>query len=49
MAEATTASNSSESGSEHRELSMFNGTIPVPMKLPAESLRAEREPWFFMG
>ncbi|KAJ5980061.1 hypothetical protein N7481_007359 [Penicillium waksmanii] len=46
---AKAASNSLESGSEHRELSLFNGTIPVPMKLPAESLRAEREPWFFMG
>ncbi|CAI7621569.1 hypothetical protein N7533_013138 [Penicillium manginii] len=41
-----TASNSSGSGSE---LNLFNGTIPVPMKLPAESLRAGREPWFFMG
>ena len=29
-------------------LKMFDGTVPVPMQIPAPELNEDRKPWFFM-
>ncbi|KAJ5248927.1 hypothetical protein N7468_000378 [Penicillium chermesinum] len=34
---------------QHLPVAVFNEAVPVPIKVPAESLSDERPPWFFMG
>ncbi|KAJ5109826.1 tyrosyl-DNA phosphodiesterase-domain-containing protein [Penicillium argentinense] len=41
------ADSRSETDSNNLSVALFNDTIPVPMKTPAENLAAGREPWFF--